>query len=618
MNDNIHNLTDVKIPVKFKAVLSLGTKYCTSQAPNYVKIKHSFSEAVRKISWNIFFKDCTKIPSELDKWFFSCRKEYRKIFNIAGKRCVLENEIFDTSSLYKSIKKKFEMHKPANCLNYLISELNVFLKCNKIMVVEADKNAGLCIVYVESYKNEVMRQLHNLSVYHPTTRSNFKIAMIELHDKLKCFQKSINISHSLYSLVPPIDKPATFYILPKIHKPFNEFPKGRPISSTFSKTNKYASKLLDFVLKPLTNQVADLILDTQHFLLMVDNIKLDSRKKYTLVTVDIEALYPSLNLSDCKRHCINAYNMSNVKRLNLNNNQLSTLLNLSLDYNFIEYENEWFFQHHGIEMGNSASVMVANITVYHEVSTMFDNINECVFYKRFLDDVFMIIESENIDNMSDWLNLKLQHRYLKFTFEFNDKCINFLDTTVFINRDKICTELYVKPMSKHLYLHATSNHPNHLKDSLFYSQGLRIIRVCSDLSSRTKNLCELFSKFKNRWYDDKKLYETFLKLLYTSRSSALKPKKTMLIDYLSIHNKDILQKYNITAPTCEQDKQTNKDMVHVIFPFYNNIHKYSYSVKDALLQSVRETTSRSYKNYILDLNVRVVYSRTKNLKEMIK
>lgn len=77
------------------------------------------------------------------------------------------------------------------------------------------------------------------------------------------------------------------------------------------------------------------------------------------------------------------YKSSTVQRLNLTSTQLTDLLNLSLDYNFIEYENEWFSQHQGIEMGNSASVMVANITIYNEVSNIFDNIKECACINDF-------------------------------------------------------------------------------------------------------------------------------------------------------------------------------------------------------------------------------------------
>jgi hypothetical protein len=612
-------LTKIEIPIKFKALLNLGTKYCLPCKPNNYKIKEALKESVRKISWNLFFKLFPKTDTltENDKWFYSNKKDFRKTFNIPGKSCSLQDSLFNLNDLYVQVQKRMKVNSPSSSLDYLISELKKFLTDNNIMITEADKNAGLCIVYKEEYKNEILRQLGNLSVYNPTTYTHFERSMADFHDKLKCFQKKANIPFPLHSLTPKIDKPASFYILPKIHKPFTDFPKGRPISSTFSKTNKYASKLLDFVLKPCTNQISDLIIDTQHFLLMIQTIKLDPCKKYTLVTVDIEALYPSLHLSDCITHCVNSYNTCDVKTLNLSPSNLIELLNLSLRYNYIQFENEWFYQHRGIEMGNSASVMVANITVYHEVFNIFSDINECVFYKRFLDDIFMIVESENINDMNEWLEQKLKHKYLKFTFEFSETSINFLDTTVNLSNCKLSTGLFVKPMSRHKFLHATSNHPKHLKDSLFYSQGLRIIRICSDLSQRNEKLCQLMGKFKNRWYENNKLYETFIKLIYTSRFDALRPKKKILIDYLCTHNPEIVLKYNISNDLV-LDKQTNKDLIHLVFPFYNNVHKYSNTIREALVKNLLSNATDSFMKYIVELNIRVVFSRTRNMREMLK
>lgn len=617
--DNLHNLTKIDIPVKFKSLLNLGTKYCLPCKPSYHKVRESLKEAVRKISWNLYFKMHVKTdtPTEAEKWFYENKKDFRKTFNLPGKACPLQDNFFNFKELCQTVQKNMKISNPNVILDDLINDLKKFLYDNNIMIIESDKNAGLCVVYKVEYNNEILKQLNNLSVYFPTTNTHFERSMSEYHDKLKCFQKNANIPFPLHSLVPKTDKPATFYILPKIHKPYIDFPKGRPISSTFSKTNKYTSKLLDFVLKPCINQISDLIIDTQHFLLMIQNIKLDPGKKYTLVTVDIEALYPSLHLSDCIKHCVNAYQNCTTHNLNLNAVNLIELLNLSLKYNFVQYENEWFYQHRGIEMGNSASVMVANITVYKEVFQIFNDIDECIFYKRFLDDIFMIIESENIENINTWLECKLKHNYLKFTYEFSDTCINFLDTTVSILDGKLSTDLFVKPMSRHKFLHATSNHPKHLKDSLFYSQGLRIIRICSDLSIRNEKLLELMGKFKNRWYEDDKLYETFVKLMYTSRFDALKPKKKILIDYLCIHNDEIIKQYNM-LPKILSDKQTNKELIYLVFPFYSNIHMYSDTIREALIKNMQSNTTDSYKKYILDLNIRVVFSRTRNLREMIK
>ncbi len=118
-------------------------------------------------------------------------------------------------------------------------------------------------------------------------------------------------------------------------------------------------------------QVDDLLIDTQHLLLLLDSVKLSVDKKYTLITVDVEALYPSLSISDCKKHCTESYFKQHNQALSLTRNQFKDLMSLSLDYNYVIYDNQLFYQHRGIEIGNAASVSVANVTVFNEINNIF-------------------------------------------------------------------------------------------------------------------------------------------------------------------------------------------------------------------------------------------------------
>ena len=43
----------------------------------------------------------------------------------------------------------------------------------------------------------------------------------------------------------------------------------------------------------------------------------------------------------------------------------------------------------------------------------------------------------------------------------------------------ISTDLYIKPIDGHQYLHHKSSHPEHIKNSITYSQALRLSRICS-------------------------------------------------------------------------------------------------------------------------------------------
>src|SRR3989442_1145811 len=95
----------------------------------------------------------------------------------------------------------------------------------------------------------------------------------------------------------------------------------------------------------------------------------------------------------------------------------------------------------------------------------------------------------------------LKHSFLKFTYEFSDKSVNFLDITITLNENNlISTSIFQKPMNKHEFVHYDSNHPRHLLKSLPYSCGLRVLRTCSEPETQQNELGKLMSKFRKRGY----------------------------------------------------------------------------------------------------------------------
>lgn len=609
-----------QIPLKFQALLMLGLKCCINTNPNIRFLKKCLREAIRKLSWRVYFK---RNPSnnKMSDFVINCQKDFRMLNKVKGKQCPIQDELFNV----KSLTKQFDIYcskfraKDAQIFTNLVQDFNTFCRINNVMITEADKNAGICIVNVNDYHNEALRQLNDLSTYHPSTRTAFELDMIKFNDHLSIFEKKLPTNYRMKSVRFHVNNPAKFYILPKIHKPYETFPKGRPISSTFKKNNKYVSRLLDQVLRPSLMEIGDLLIDTQHFLLELETIQLDPSRKYHLASVDVEALYPSLNIRECKRHCAEAYLRSRDQDSILNLNQQDILdLSLSLDYSYVAYQDQLFYQHRGIEMGNASSVSVANIAVFQETNKMFINRPELIMRKRFLDDIFLIIDSTDISDINAWLCNILKHTYLKFTFDVSDVSVNFLDVTVSLcTNNVISTNLYVKPVSKHQYLHPSSNHPPKLKESLFFSQGLRVIRICSDKQVRINHLQSMFEKFFTRGFDKKTLENTLKNLQHVDRASVLRPKKNFLISYLHRQNSSILDKYGITKIENVRNTATTES-TYAVFPFYSCVPKFSQTVGDMIVNNLRTYCSDLYKENITDVNVKVVFSRISNLKELLK
>ena len=97
---------------------------------------------------------------------------------------------------------------------------------------------------------------------------------------------------------------------------------------------------------------------------------------------------------------------------------------------------------------------------------------------RYIDGIFFLWErgEEKLKNFIEYLNEK--HPITKFTAEWSQTWINFLDVTVSVIGGKITTDLYVKATDSHQYLHSSSCHPYHCKKGIPYSQALRLNKIC--------------------------------------------------------------------------------------------------------------------------------------------
>ena len=68
--------------------------------------------------------------------------------------------------------------------------------------------------------------------------------------------------------------------------------------------------------------------------------------------------------------------------------------------------------------------------------------------------------------------LNQAHPTTKFTAEWSNKSIPFLDTCVSLKSGCLTTDLFTKPTDTHQYLAADSCHPRHCKKAIPFSQAL--------------------------------------------------------------------------------------------------------------------------------------------------
>ena len=171
---------------------------------------------------------------------------------------------------------------------------------------------------------------------------------------------------------------------------------------------------------------------------------------------------------------------------------------------------------------------------------------------------------------------------IKFTSEQSTESVSFLDVKVKIVGNNIITDMFSKPTDSHDYLLYDSAHPQRCKDSIPYSQFLRIRRLCTRVEDFEKNVMELSLHFLRRKYPEDLILEAAL--------------STRRLDRLDLLNKK---------------RQTNDDKnnVFLITTFHPNDHQVreiAHSNWDIHGQS--PTTEKLYTKKLI-----IGYRRPKNL-----
>ena len=307
-----------------------------------------------------------------------------------------------------------------------------------------------------------------------------------ISNTLEDLYKQSQIDKKTLTILKPVDaKPPRFYLLPKIHKPSNP---GRPvISSTNCHTTKL-SKYVDHYIQPLAKAVKSYIRDTTDLL---NKMKLLGTipEGAILVTMDVKALYSNIDHNEGLTALEDSLNRRPIQEPATN--VITTLMRLILTLNCFNFNGRSFLQTKGCAMGTVATPSYANIFMgLFEETHIYPHIDEdCLFYARFIDDIFMIYTG-GLDKLNAFLTLlNSLHPSIKFDYSLSQRSIAFLDTCIYINDDRIIhTTLHSKTTDSHNYLHYTSSHPRHLIDNLAFSQALRIRRICSEDAELVRNL----------------------------------------------------------------------------------------------------------------------------------
>ena len=508
------NLSRHKFSLHVFKLLGKGLNFCPRPPPYDKNVLHKDLKAFfRRIELKAYFGISKYEPTILQQL-----KETNKLFK--------PNNIDPTIQTFQlAVKTDIENHEQLNPpIDNLTRPQRKALKELKnrtdLVITRADKGGATVIWGIEEYLAEANSQLNNSEFYQELSNDPFNdYQQIIINSLNEMLSDNMIDKETAEVLKPKNVKPARFYLLPKIHK--KNIP-GRPVISSINCHTTKLSRYVDHHIQPLATKVKSYIRDTTDFINKLKNIDFVPHNAI-LATLDVRSLYSNIKHNEglsALEECLD-----NRTHKEPSTKVITTLMHHVLTLNNFTFNGRNFLQVKGCAMGTIAAPSYATIYMGRfETKYIYPEINgDCLFYARYIDDIFLIYTGDDTKLKKFLQDLNTKHDSIKFDYETSTKSIAFLDTLIYVDENRhLQTTLYTTPTDTHNYLHSKSCHPKHLKDSLPYSQALRLKRICSQNNELNIHCEKLKRQFIARGYKPDIIKDKVHKVVALKREDTLK------------------------------------------------------------------------------------------------
>ena len=387
-----------------------------------------------------------------------------------------------------------------------------------IVIKPADKGGAVVVWDKNLYMQEAARQLSNTTFYEKVSDDLTPTHSALVRDTVQSCISNDELPEEAAVLAIPEAKTSNFYLLPKIHKTNNP---GRPIVSACSCPTVQISAFLDSIFTPINQALPTYLKDTTHALNIFGNFSFGSSPSKLLFTMDIQALYTSIPHSDglkalefflC-RHKGNGYPIHTLLRLT----------ELVLTLNNFRFAEDHYHQNSGVAMGTKMGPSYACLFIgylEHQIFQQYRGVLPDLF-KRYIDDIGGATSSSREDLQAFLDFIASFHPSIHFTYDISEVQLPLLDIMLTVSGNHIDTSVFYKPTDSHCYLTYSSSHPTKTRDSIPFSQFLRIRRLCSNDGDFIQQLDRMTGFFVQRGYPNHVVQAAKQKVIALPRHTAL-------------------------------------------------------------------------------------------------
>ena len=374
------------------------------------------------------------------------------------------------------------------------------------------------------YREEANRQLSDTTFYSRVDKDLTSTHQTTISNTIHNFIGSGDLPETAKNLITTTPHTPVMYFLPKIHKPNNP---GRPIVSACSCPIELISSFLDHVMAPLVKDLPSYIKDTKHALQIFQNIRFNNTHKF-IFTMSLYTVIPHHDGSRALKFFLDKRPTQEPST-----SVLVRLAELVLTLNNFSFDGEHYQQISGVAMGTKMGPNYANLFVGFVEKQIFEQYTDPIpdYLGRYIDDRVGTASCSR-GELECFINyVNNFHPALQFTWEISETSVSFLDILVSINGNRLTTSVFYKPTDSHSYLLYSSSHPNHTKQSIPFSQFLRLRRLCSEDEDFQSKSLEMREFFVQRGYPTSLLDTAFSKASQIPRSETLSNSVTNVTDH---------------------------------------------------------------------------------------
>ncbi|KAL5264621.1 hypothetical protein ACHWQZ_G005636 [Mnemiopsis leidyi] len=493
-NKQVINLSSVEIPDQCYLYLAKGLNFVESTRVDKEDLLFDTQSFIRKLEWKAYFKQRPWLDPALEEQTTPDMHEHMRVQSTTHPDY--------NHPLLEQIKTRLlgwvsntEFSTPANNLGaHEIRGRKLLLQLindEKIFVTKADKGGATLILDYDTVVDTIKAEVSDKSKYvalESSIEEYMEETKSEIAREVLAQEASGNITSKDKTLITGLNSDNNM----------KHSPDYRPVPPK---------------IWPLFKKVEEYNIAPQEGNLL-------------LATLDVEALYPSINPDlaiEAMRHAFESDNTTTggIKEA------LLKFTELSFKRSCVTFRDNVYKSKIGIPTGGCDSRQIADIFLHwltqNKLKSNLPWDRLITLFLRYIDDCFLIWKgtARQFSHFVQKLNELAAHFGIKFGSWELGKEINFLDITLYLDAsNKIQYKLYTKPTDARNYLRTDSFHPNHVFNSVAFSQMLRVANRNSREETRQSDLQQLKSDLHRSGHDMAKLDNLEVKVREQSSSSS--------------------------------------------------------------------------------------------------